>query len=67
MITASLPTFPDTIDGLIDLVDELTYINYRHNRNLSPHISVERWELVYGAPAPAMEARYQAEKLRRQS
>ncbi len=45
-----------------ELVDSLIYSNYAHNRGLSPHISVERWEKVYGPNTPAMEARYQAEK-----
>lgn len=49
------------VSSLNDLVSDLTYINYAHNRQISPHISVERWEKVYGPTAPAMEARYQAE------
>lgn len=42
------------------LVDELIYANYAHNRAASPEVPVERWQLIYGASTPAMEARYQA-------
>lgn len=53
--------FVRKIDSLIDLVDELTYRNYRHNRNISPNITVERWEKCYGPNTQAMETRYQQE------
>lgn len=53
--------FISKIDSLLGIVDELTYINYRHNRNLSPHITPERWEKSYGPQAKAMEERYQQE------
>ena len=43
-----------------EIADELTYINYAHNRRLSPHISPERWEKVY-PNAQALEARFQEE------
>lgn len=45
----------------VELVDELTYINYRHNRQISPHVSPERWAKVYGPTSKAMETRYQGE------
>ena len=63
MNTATLGTkhFTAGIDNIVNFVDELTYINYRHNRKISPSVSAERWERVYGPNAPAMEARYQAE------
>ena len=40
---------------------ELTYLNYAHNRKLSPHISAEQWEPIYGPTTMTMEARYQRE------
>jgi len=43
-------------------ISELDYINYRHNRNISPEVSVERWRRVYGPTADEMEARYQREQ-----
>jgi hypothetical protein len=43
------------------LMDELTYSNYRYNRVLSPEITPERWERVYGPSAKEMEARFQKE------
>lgn len=48
------------IKDVSNLVDELTYINYAHNRNISS-ISPERWATVYGATSAAMEERYQRE------
>lgn len=43
-----------------DAICELTYISYRHNREIAPDISAERWETVY-ADAKALETRYQTE------
>lgn len=45
-----------------ELIDDLTYFNYAHNRNLSPHITPESWAKVYGQRTPAMEERYQREQ-----
>jgi len=44
-----------------NMVSELTYLNYAHNRKLSPHISAEQWEPIYGPTTMTMEARYQRE------
>jgi hypothetical protein len=46
-------------------VDFLTYCNYAHNRELSPGVSPEQWEKVYGPNTKEMERRYQAEKAAR--
>jgi len=46
---------------ITDLVNELVYSNYRYNREISPHITPERWEKVYGAPTKELEKRYQKE------
>jgi hypothetical protein len=43
--------------------DELTYMNYAHNRRISPHVSAERWAKVYGPSSSDMEARYQVERV----
>lgn len=43
------------------IIDTLTYISYAHNRMLSPEISPERWEKVYG-PTAEMEQRFQEQQ-----
>ena len=43
------------------IVDYLTYSNYRHNRNLSPHITPEQWAKCGYPNVTAMEAKYQTE------
>ena len=43
------------------LVDDLIYFNYRHNRTISPEVTPERWEKIYGPNTMAMEERFQAE------
>lgn len=45
------------------IIDELAYRNYRHNRELSPNITPERWAVVYGRATAKMEGRYQYEKV----
>lgn len=45
-------------DGIVDF---LTYANYRHNRNIAPHITPAEWEKLYGPNTGVMEARYQSE------
>ena len=49
------------IQTLANVIDSLTYVNYRHNRRISPDISPERWAKIFGPGASAMEARYQQE------
>ena len=46
------------------IVDELAYINYAHNRRLQPAVTPEQWAKVYG-DTPEMEARFQREQERR--
>jgi hypothetical protein len=43
---------------LIEAVDELTYRNYKFNRDISPDVSADRWKKIYGAQSGPMEARY---------
>ena len=43
------------------IVNELTYQNYAHNRKISPDITPEQWEKVYGDESPQMEERFQNE------
>lgn len=45
-----------------ELVEELTYRSYAHNRNLAPHIKPETWVKAYGDSVPEMEARYLRER-----
>lgn len=46
------------------IIDNLIYINYKHNRELSPHITPSRWALVYGeAEVKEMEKAYTQEQL----
>lgn len=40
-------------------IDELTYANYKYNRQCSPEAI--GWETIFGTKTPLMEARYQAE------
>jgi hypothetical protein len=47
---------------MADLMADLTYSNYKFNRERSPHIPPERWAQVFGSSAWVMlEARYQRE------
>ena len=45
-----------------DIVQDLVFRNYCHNRRLSPGISPERWEKVYGPGVWDMEKQFQAEQ-----
>jgi len=49
---------------LLQLIDDLTYRNYAHNRRLAPEVSAESWQKVYGLDVVGFEARYQAEQKR---
>ncbi len=51
-----------TIRTLTELIDELTYRNYEHNRRISPHVTPERWAKSYGPTVAAMEERFQREQ-----
>lgn len=44
-----------------DLMDTLTYANYRFNRQRTPAITSEAWRKVIPAFTEAMETRYQVE------
>lgn len=52
---------PKELDAL-DIVSELTYRSYAHNRRITPAVSAERWELVFGPNAKQMEQRFQDER-----
>ena len=59
----------DVIDGsdlsdedMAELIDSLTYSSYRHNREISPEVTPERWQKVFGPSTDAMEQKYQGEK-----
>ena len=43
-----------------EIVDELTYRSYAHNRQLSPDVAPERWMAVFGEGAAQMEERFTA-------
>ena len=43
------------------LLSELSYINYRHNRQVSPQVTVEEWSYIYGPIVWVWEERYQRE------
>ncbi len=45
----------------IELVEDLIYANYRHNRLLSPMTEPEQWEPIFGEDTLAMEGRFQSE------
>jgi hypothetical protein len=47
-----------------EVVNDLTYINYKHNREISPHVTPKNWELIYGEHAvKRMERAYTQERL----
>jgi hypothetical protein len=46
------------------LIGYLTYRSYAHNRKLSPEVTPEQWETVFGASVKEMEARFQREAKR---
>lgn len=43
------------------IVDHLTYVSYRVNRDAAPHITPEAWAKAGFPNVPEMEARYQAD------
>lgn len=44
-------------------VDELTYVSYREQRRLSPHVTPTQWKRVFvESDVDAMEARFQSEQ-----
>ena len=45
---------------LNNLIDALTYLNYKYNRQRSPDIAPEQWARIY-KDADMLEARYQQE------
>jgi hypothetical protein len=47
---------------IAELIDSLTYSSYRHNREISPEVTPERWRKVFGPSTDAMEQKYQGEK-----
>lgn len=49
------------IPDLGQLVDNLTYRSYKHQRDTFPDTHSERWEAIYGPQAVQMEERYQRE------
>ncbi len=46
------------MNTLAELIDELTYRNYAHNRRISPNVSPERWAKSYGPTVAALEERF---------
>ena len=44
----------------VELLDELTYMNYKYNRQRTPEITPEQWGKIY-RNVEALEARYQAD------
>ena len=42
-----------------DIVDYLTYCNYKHNRLTQPDVTPEQWATVYGPTTLDMETRFQ--------
>ena len=49
-------------EDMAELIDSLTYSSYRHNREISPEVTPERWRKVFGPSTDAMEQKYQGEK-----
>jgi hypothetical protein len=51
----------DAVDNCLAVIGTLTYLNYCHNRRLSPDITPEQFKLVY-ENVEEMEILYQKEK-----
>jgi hypothetical protein len=45
-----------------DLISELTYRSYKYNRERSPEITIEGWDIVFTPKTEELEARYQKER-----
>lgn len=48
----------------LDLVQDLVYVNYAHNRRIAPHVTPQQWEKVYGPEVWRMEEQFQLETAR---
>ena len=46
-------------DSPKSIISELTYANYKYNRQLSPEVT--NWETIFGTQTVQLEARYQEE------
>ena len=44
-----------------DLVDELIYRSYEHNRKIAPNITPEEWRKLFGDAVDRLEERFQRE------
>jgi hypothetical protein len=51
----------EAIDNCLAVIGTLTYLNYCHNRRISPDITPEKWKLVYGDKVEEMETLYKLE------
>ena len=56
------PRYDLSDENVAGLIDALTYSSYRHNREISPEVTPERWRKVFGPSTDAMEQKYQGEK-----
>lgn len=50
----------DAVKNPQDLIDHLTYASYKHNRNISPHITPEQWGTIFHN-VEQLEKKYQQE------
>ena len=50
----------------IDLISDLVYISYRHNRTISPEVHPYEWAKVYGHATAALEMRLFLERAEEQ-
>ena len=63
---ASLKEAELTQSGVVEMIDHLTYANYKHNRKLSPEITPEQWAKYGGFPKGSvekMEVKFQKEEV----
>lgn len=50
------------MNPVINMVAELTYINYAANRSTFPEHTPKSWEAIYGPDVAWLEERYQQEQ-----
>jgi hypothetical protein len=50
-----------TLDSPDQIIDELMYRSYSHNRRLVPETPPERYKIIFGEAVERMEQRFQME------
>jgi hypothetical protein len=48
---------------VLDILDDIIYLNYRYNRERSPEIPYTKWKLIYGDKVNKFEVWYEADTI----